>query len=41
MGGIAVRGGGIFSDEEIQLLRELPAVANVTHNIPMISSVTV
>lgn len=31
-GGIAVRGGGAFSDEEIQLLRGLPAVANVTHN---------
>ena len=27
-----MRGGGVFSDEEIQLLRELPAVANVTHN---------
>lgn len=31
-GGIAVRGGGAFSDEEIQLLRGLPAVANVTRN---------
>ena len=31
-GGIAVRGGGVFSDEEIQLLRGLPAVANVTRN---------
>ena len=31
-GGIAVRGGGAFSDEEIQLLRRLPAVANVTRN---------
>ena len=28
----AVRGGGAFSDEEIQLLRGLPAVANVTRN---------
>ena len=27
-----MRGGGVFSDEEIQLLRELPAVANVTRN---------
>lgn len=26
------RGGGAFSDEEIQLLRGLPAVANVTRN---------
>lgn len=31
-GRYAVRGGGVFSDEEIQLLRELPAVANVTRN---------
>lgn len=31
-GGIVVRGGGVFSDEEIQLLRGLPAVANVTRN---------
>ncbi len=27
-----MRGGGVFSDEEIQLLRGLPAVANVTRN---------
>lgn len=27
-----MRGGGAFSDEEIQLLRGLPAVANVTRN---------
>ena len=31
-GRYAVRGGGAFSDEEIQLLRGLPAVANVTRN---------
>lgn len=31
-GRYAVRGGGVFSDEEIQLLRGLPAVANVTRN---------
>ena len=29
-GGIAMLGGGAFNDEEIQLLRGLPAVANVT-----------
>lgn len=27
-----MRGGGVFSDEEIQMLRGLPAVANVTRN---------
>lgn len=31
-GGAMARGGGAFSDEEIQLLRGLPAVANVTRN---------
>ena len=30
--GAMARGGGAFSDEEIQLLRGLPAVANVTRN---------
>lgn len=30
--GVMARGGGAFSDEEIQLLRGLPAVANVTRN---------
>lgn len=32
MGGIAMRSGGAFSDEEIQLLRGLPAVSNVTRD---------